>query len=244
MSNIIGSESTLTRVLQDSLGGHTKTCIIATVSPVRSNLEETLSTLEYATRARSIKNSPEATRRVAKHTLLKEMVAEMDKLRADLTATREKNGRYFDEERWAEMEAEQELLTREHAESRRAREIIEAQLLTLREEHEYNMLLLKRKDLELSEAKEGLARTAGELKATDAELAAVKNDFAEETVARKAFERSEANLDRIASGLNSVAKQGISDVEELFNKLGMQYFDYLDTIQPSHFILQAANQRC
>lgn len=43
-------DSKLTRLLQDSLGGKTKTCIIATVSPHSSNVEETLSTLEYAAR--------------------------------------------------------------------------------------------------------------------------------------------------------------------------------------------------
>ncbi|KAK6293708.1 hypothetical protein J4Q44_G00360340 [Coregonus suidteri] len=44
-------ESKLTRILQDSLGGRTKTSIIATVcSPASINLEETLSTLDYANR--------------------------------------------------------------------------------------------------------------------------------------------------------------------------------------------------
>ena len=41
-------ESKLTRILQDSLGGRTKTCIIATVSPAHSNTGKTLSTLDYA----------------------------------------------------------------------------------------------------------------------------------------------------------------------------------------------------
>jgi len=53
------SESKLTRLLQDSLGGRTKTCIIATIAPVRSCLEETLSTLDYAYRAKNIRNRPE-----------------------------------------------------------------------------------------------------------------------------------------------------------------------------------------
>lgn len=215
------SESILTRVLQDSLGGHTKTCIIATVSPVQANLEETLSTLDYATRARSIKNNPEATRRVAKHTLLKEMVAEMDRLRADLAATREKNGRYFNEERWSEIEAEQEHLIREHAESRRAREIVEAQLLTLREEYEYNMLLLKRKDTELSETKERLGRTSNELEVAVTDLIAAKAELQEEIAVRQEFESNGASLDKVATGLRSVARQGISDLQRLFEKLGM-----------------------
>jgi kinesin family protein 11 len=49
-------ESKLTRILQDSLGGRTKTCIIAALSPAKCNLEETLSTLDYAHRAKNIRN--------------------------------------------------------------------------------------------------------------------------------------------------------------------------------------------
>lgn len=52
-------DSKLTRLLRDSLGGRTKTCIIATVSPAVHCLEETLSTLDYAHRAKNIKNKPE-----------------------------------------------------------------------------------------------------------------------------------------------------------------------------------------
>src|SRR5579863_1482937 len=59
-------ESKLTRLLQDSLGGRTKTCIIATISPARSNMEETLSTLDYAIRAKSIRNRPEINQRMTR----------------------------------------------------------------------------------------------------------------------------------------------------------------------------------
>ena len=47
-------DSKLTRLLQDSLGGNTKTVMIAAISPADYNREETLSTLMYATRAKSI----------------------------------------------------------------------------------------------------------------------------------------------------------------------------------------------
>lgn len=43
-------DSKLTRLIQDSLGGKTKTCIIATLSPAGSCVEESMSTLEYANR--------------------------------------------------------------------------------------------------------------------------------------------------------------------------------------------------
>lgn len=56
---LLHRDSKLTRLLRDSLGGKTKTCIIATISPSTHCLEETLSTLDYAHRAKNIKNKPE-----------------------------------------------------------------------------------------------------------------------------------------------------------------------------------------
>ena len=43
---------------QDSLGGNTKTVMCACIGPVDYNYDETLSTLRYAHRAKSIKNKP------------------------------------------------------------------------------------------------------------------------------------------------------------------------------------------
>ncbi|CAB4054563.1 KIF4_21_27 [Lepeophtheirus salmonis] len=51
-------DSKLTRLLQDSLGGNSHTLMIACSSPSDSNLDETISTLRYADRARKIKNKP------------------------------------------------------------------------------------------------------------------------------------------------------------------------------------------
>ena len=51
-------ESKLTRILQDSLGGNSKTTMIACVSPSETNFAETLNTLNYASRARKIQCKP------------------------------------------------------------------------------------------------------------------------------------------------------------------------------------------
>lgn len=50
-------DSKLTRLLQDSLGGNSRTIMVACVSPADSNTEESINTLRYASRARSIQNS-------------------------------------------------------------------------------------------------------------------------------------------------------------------------------------------
>jgi hypothetical protein len=47
-------ESKLTRLLQDSIGGNCKTYLIATISPTEECVEETISTLKFAERARQV----------------------------------------------------------------------------------------------------------------------------------------------------------------------------------------------
>ncbi|KAJ3368989.1 hypothetical protein GGF31_005950 [Allomyces arbusculus] len=51
-------DSKLTRILQPSLGGNAKTAIICNVTPASSHLEDTNSTLQFATRAKHIQNKP------------------------------------------------------------------------------------------------------------------------------------------------------------------------------------------
>lgn len=77
-------ESKLTRLLQDSLGGRTKTCIIATVSPAKVNIDETLSTLDYANKAKSIHNKPQVNQMMTKKALIKEYVEMIERLKGDL----------------------------------------------------------------------------------------------------------------------------------------------------------------
>jgi len=48
-------DSKLTRLLKDSLGGNTKSIMIACISPLYVHFEETINTLKYASRARNIK---------------------------------------------------------------------------------------------------------------------------------------------------------------------------------------------
>lgn len=49
-------ESKLTRILQNALGGNSKTAMIAAISPASVNYDETLSTLRYANQVKQIKN--------------------------------------------------------------------------------------------------------------------------------------------------------------------------------------------
>ncbi|CAF2222880.1 unnamed protein product [Rotaria magnacalcarata] len=57
-SHVPYRDSKLTRLLQNSLGGNSKTIMIATLGPANYNYEESLTTLRYANRAKNIKNQP------------------------------------------------------------------------------------------------------------------------------------------------------------------------------------------
>ncbi|XP_026879904.2 kinesin-like protein KIF17 isoform X2 [Electrophorus electricus] len=74
-------DSKLTRLLQDSLGGNTRTLMVACLSPADNNYEESLSTLRYANRAKSIRNVPRINED-PKDALLREYREEIRQLRA------------------------------------------------------------------------------------------------------------------------------------------------------------------
>ncbi|KAG1656085.1 Osmotic avoidance abnormal protein 3 [Nymphon striatum] len=76
-------DSKLTRLLQDSLGGNTKTLMVACLSPADNNYDETLSTLRYANRAKNIKNKPKINED-PKEALLREYQLEIDRLKSML----------------------------------------------------------------------------------------------------------------------------------------------------------------
>lgn len=97
-------DSNLTRLLRDSLGGKTKTCMIATISPSLYCLEETLSTLDYAYHAKNIRNRPEVNQKVIKSALINDLYAEIDRLKQELRDTREKNGIYVRQENYRNEE--------------------------------------------------------------------------------------------------------------------------------------------
>ncbi|XP_041067272.1 kinesin-like protein KIF13B isoform X1 [Carcharodon carcharias] len=77
-------DSVLTWLLKDSLGGNSKTAMIATVSPAADNYDETLSTLRYADRAKNIINHA-VVNEDPNARIIRELREEVDKLREQLS---------------------------------------------------------------------------------------------------------------------------------------------------------------
>jgi kinesin family protein 11 len=213
-------ESKLTRLLQDSLGGRTKTCIIATVSPTKSNMEETLSTLDYASRAKSIRNKPEVNAHLTKAGLLREYLGDIERLKAELHATREKNGVYVPDDQWKEMSEERAQRKLDYDEAKTRVTTVEVELRTRRAEFEQLTTRFVTTTGELTEAREAERQLGADLEAAKLELEAMRVAVGDEKAIADAYAAGEERLDAVAGELRAVATTSVRDVGGLFDKLG------------------------
>ena len=189
------------------------------MSPAKSNLEETISTLDYAFRAKNIKNKPQVNSMISKKTLLKEFTAEIEKLKSELIATRHRNGVYLTAEGYDEI--------MEQSESRRIlseeqRERIETMEVSLRNKvqdlfHLNNSFTILKKDFETT--RQILEDTKGVLAKTESVLTDTRQSLADETVIRKAHQSTEAGLLQTGGELQSVLGQVTNDIETLHSKI-------------------------
>jgi chromosome segregation ATPase len=76
-------DSKLTRLLQNSLGGNSKTALIVTVSPSTYNTDETISSLFFALRAMKVQNKPTVNKSVDYQALCQKLQEDLDKLNDD-----------------------------------------------------------------------------------------------------------------------------------------------------------------
>ena len=77
-------DSKLTRLLENSLGGNCKTTMIATISPAQCSFNESLSTLNFAKRAKNIKNRPIVNEDIDHNALIHQYENELKKIKMEL----------------------------------------------------------------------------------------------------------------------------------------------------------------
>nr|XP_019002357.1 kinesin [Kwoniella mangroviensis CBS 8507]OCF65818.1 kinesin [Kwoniella mangroviensis CBS 8507] len=108
-SHVPYRDSKLTRILQESLGGNSRTTLIINCSPATFNEAETLSTLRFGMRAKSIKNKARVNVEMSPaelKALLKKTVAELASVREHASALEEevkiwRNGGKVEQANWA-----------------------------------------------------------------------------------------------------------------------------------------------
>ncbi|XP_032551542.1 kinesin-like protein KIF11 isoform X1 [Chiroxiphia lanceolata] len=205
-------ESKLTRILQDSLGGRTKTSIIATVSPASINLEETLSTLEYAHRAKNIMNKPEVNQKLTRKALIKEYTEEIERLKRDLVAAREKSGVYISLENYEALNGKLTVQEEQIAEYIDKIGVMEEEVKKITE-------LFTISKNELQQCKTDLQIKEKELEETQKDLQETKVHLAEEEYVVSVLENNEQKLHGTASKLLSTVEETTKDVSGLHAKL-------------------------
>ncbi|KAF2568796.1 hypothetical protein F2Q68_00028075 [Brassica cretica] len=218
-SHIPYRDSKLTRLLRDSLGGKTKTCIIATISPSAHSLEETLSTLDYAYRAKNIKNKPEANQKLSKAVLLKDLYLELERMKEDVRAARDRNGIYIAQERYAQEEAEKK------AKMERIEQLENDLNLTEREASKFRGLYVTEKEKlldvesDLKDCKRNLDNTNKELHDLKENYIQVISKLKEREAIISRMKASETTLIDRAKGLRSDLQHASNDISSLFTRL-------------------------
>ncbi|XP_047308736.1 kinesin-like protein KIN-5C [Impatiens glandulifera] len=215
-------DSKLTRLLRDSLGGRTKTCIIATVSPAVHCLEETLSTLDYAHRAKHIKNKPEVNQKMMKSTLIKDLYGEMERLKAEVYAAREKNGVYIPKERYYQEESERKAMSEQL-------EVLGVTIETQQKQLEELQDSYDSKDQECSDLSSELNDTQKTLTGTNKILATTKQELMKCEYALKESEfiisqqkKAENALAHQAFTLRSDLEKSLQDNASLYLKIARE----------------------
>ncbi|CAL1261885.1 unnamed protein product [Larinioides sclopetarius] len=219
-------ESKLTRLLQDSLGGHTKTSIIATISPALCNFDETISTLDYATKAKSITIRPEVNQKMTKRALIREYTEEIERLRRDLAALRNKDGFFVDADNYS-------ILLNSVTEKDNKMKELEESIEFLKEERKKIEEMFNSTKEDLEKTSEQLQETTQKFQETASELCNTKNAlcYTQEVLSKTALDRdekeflinvqkkTEKKLSQQAHTLLEVAEETTNDVNQLHEKI-------------------------
>ena len=178
-------DSKLTRLLQDSLGGNSKTVMVATIGPASYNYEETVTTLRYANRAKNIKNKPKINED-PKDAMLRQFQEEITRLKSLIDKQGgPKKGRKGKKNRRVNEDGEvieeddpediEEVMKREQDKlSQEKQNILNDQNL-IASEKEQMLREMKEKEKELEREQEAKMQMLNKLKAMESKLLSGKN---------------------------------------------------------------------
>ncbi|KAI9501741.1 P-loop containing nucleoside triphosphate hydrolase protein [Coemansia spiralis] len=205
-------DSKLTYILKDSLGGRTRTCMIATMSTAVSNIEETIKTLQYASQAKGIRNRPVANKKVSKSEIVHDMQLQIEQLKRDLDAARDGAGFFITKETYEELTTN----------AKASREIVEEwkQRVALWEEE---MQKMTNKYAELtrdhSDALQTIQAKNNDIAQLEARLGATREELRGQAVLTRAHQMHESRLDGVARHLSQSLEASRDDNEGLYGKI-------------------------
>ena len=176
---------------------------------------------------------------ISKKTLLREFTAEIEKLKMELIATRQRNGIYLTNENYEEITAESES-RRVLSEEQQAK--IETMEVNLRNKVQELFVLTNsfstlKKDNET--VKQALDTATEVLEKTEIVLADTKQNLADETILRKAHQTTEDGLYKAGTELISTLNHTVRDVDGLHAKISRK----VNLQSSNHYRWEQSQQR-
>eukprot|EP00190_Bangiopsis_sp_CCMP1999_P000775 CAMPEP_0198735246 /NCGR_PEP_ID=MMETSP1475-20131203/58155_1 /TAXON_ID= ORGANISM="Unidentified sp., Strain CCMP1999" /NCGR_SAMPLE_ID=MMETSP1475 /ASSEMBLY_ACC=CAM_ASM_001111 /LENGTH=767 /DNA_ID=CAMNT_0044498867 /DNA_START=54 /DNA_END=2357 /DNA_ORIENTATION=- len=212
-------DSKLTRLLQESLGGKNKTCVIATIGPAASSLEETISTLEYAYRAKSIKNRPLVNSLLTKRELLSDYTRRIAKLEKELLVAREKSGVYLPLEHYNQTNAQIEALLHKIAYQEQTLKDRDDSLTKLTAEQDETLADLSETRSALRETQKHLRDTTSELETQTSRLRSAEQALRETKFLLSNHVTTEARMHLEGRALQVSLEESLTEIDSLHSKL-------------------------
>ena len=175
--------------------------------------------MEYAARARSIKNRPVANQKMTKRALIKEYVEEIERLRLELNAARAKDGVFLPEERYNEMCSMMKGTSTRAQELEIALEKKENDYYELKAIYERTDAALKKCEVQLSSEVENHLNTRVWLRKTQKELDGEKIKSEEKQVLIEAHRKTEQQLHTVHESLQQSLLLASNRIDALHNKV-------------------------
>ncbi|KAL8435525.1 hypothetical protein ACSSS7_002452 [Eimeria intestinalis] len=194
-------DSKLTRLLQDSLGGSTKTCLIATIGPTADTLEETLCTLDYAFRAKSVTTRPVATLRRSRDALLSQLMSENTQLRLLLQLQREREGVFLPLDTYSQQQ-------QQHQQQQR---MLQQQGLLVQQQHQQLEEQQQQMQLQQEKAKQHVMQ----IEALQVALQLCQRNLADEQMLVKSLEKQQQQHADAAAAAADSLKRAVADIQLL-----------------------------
>ena len=179
--------------------------------------------MDYAHRAKNITNKPEVNQRMSKKAVLKEYTEEIERLRKDLMASREKNGVFLENSNYQSMIAKQEATEGELAEKL-------GQLKALEEEKAKKEEMFAEVSAELEVKTEELQATTEKLTATEHSLACTRTVLHKTAVEKEEQKHLVEKHQETEVKLGSQAKK-LLEVADVTTREGGLLHDKLDRLK-------------
>ncbi|KAJ2561405.1 hypothetical protein GGH12_004031 [Coemansia sp. RSA 1822] len=206
-------DSKLTHIIKDSLGGRTRTCMIATISNAVDHIEETVKTLQYASQAKGIRNRPVANKMVLKSEIVHDLQQHIERLNRDLEAARDNAGTGF----YVSKDTYEELTTQAKASREIAEEWKQRVALWEEEVQRTNDKMRVLSNEHAATCRE-LSSTNETLNATREQLDVTQSDLQRQTLLTRAHAHHERALNAAAFVLQASARTSAGDAQALHAK--------------------------